>query len=194
MKTTASLLKEIRACTHCEEHLPHPPNPVLSFSAESRILLVGQAPGIKVHESGTPWNDPSGDRLRQWLNVSPEHFYDPKRFAIVPMGFCFPGRGKSGDLPPRPECADLWHERILSHLKKIKLTLLIGQYAQQYFLRDKKKKTLTLTIQNWNEYLPDYFVLPHPSPRNNIWLKKNPWFVKNTLPKLKHVIKNILPE
>ncbi len=192
MVNSKALIQEIKSCIHCEEFLPLSPNPIVSFSAESKILLVGQAPGIKVHETSIPWNDPSGDRLRQWLDVSPERFYDPNLFAIVPMGFCYPGKGKSGDLPPRPECADLWSERIHSHLKKIKLTLLIGQYAQNFYLKDRKKSTLTLTIQHWKEYLPDYFVLPHPSPRNNIWLKKNPWFEKETLPKLKREMKKAL--
>ncbi|QPJ62549.1 MAG: uracil-DNA glycosylase family protein [Candidatus Nitronauta litoralis] len=192
MNSVTSLIQEIKSCTHCQEHLPLPPNPVVSFSRESRILVVGQAPGIKVHETSIPWNDPSGDRLRQWLDVSREEFYNPKLFAIVPMGFCYPGKGKSGDLPPRPECAELWNEPILKLLKNIQLTLLVGQYAQNFYLNDSKKKTLTLTIQHFKEYLPDYFVLPHPSPRNNIWLKKNPWFEKETLPKLKRELKRAL--
>ncbi len=192
MNSAKSLIQEIKSCTHCKEHLPLPPNPVVSFSSESRVLVVGQAPGIKVHETSIPWNDPSGDRLRQWLEISPEDFYNPKQFAIVPMGFCFPGKGKSGDLPPRPECADLWNEPILKLLNNIRITLLVGQYAQNFYLKDSKKKTLTLTIKSFAEYLPDYFVLPHPSPRNNIWLKKNPWFEKETLPILKQKIKKAL--
>ena len=168
--------------------MPFPPKPVFNFSGDSRIVLVGQAPGRKVQESGIPWNDASGERLRDWMRVSEEAFYDPQNFAIVPMGFCYPGKGSSGDLPPRPECAELWMTRILSHLKKRKLTILIGQYSQNYFLKESIKKTLTDTVKNWEAYLPEYLVLPHPSPRNNIWLKKNPWFEKEVLPVLREII------
>ena len=189
---STSLLKEIRACKVCKEFLPYAPKPVLNFSSKSKIVIIGQAPGIKVQKSGIPWNDASGERLREWLNVSVDEFYDPHNFAIVPMGFCYPGNEGKGDLPPRPECAELWMEKILKTLKNRKLVLLIGQYSQNYFLKKLKKKTLTETVKHYQEYLPDYFVLPHPSPRNNIWLKKNAWFIKNNLPDLKKNINSIL--
>lgn len=191
-RSATRLLEEIRACTHCEQQLPHAPSPVVSFARSSRILLVGQAPGSKVHDSGVPWNDASGERLREWLGVGAEQFYDPKNFAIVPMGFCYPGKGKSGDLPPRPECAELWMDEVLSHLKERRLTVLIGRYAQGYFLGDEAGRTLTQTVKNWKRYGPGRFVLPHPSPRNNIWLKKNPWFDKELLPVLRREVKKAL--
>ncbi|MEK9628357.1 MAG: uracil-DNA glycosylase family protein [Nitrospinota bacterium] len=190
--TIAVLRKNIKACTICAEHLPFPPKPVFSFSQKSKILVVGQAPGTRVHESGIPWNDPSGDRLREWMQVSREQFYDTKYFSIVPMAFCYPGKGKSGDLPPRPECAENWMQPILDKIPKIKLILLIGQYSQGWFLKDQKKSTLTDTVKNWKMYLPNYFVLPHPSPRNNIWLKKNPWFEKQLVPKLRKKVKELI--
>jgi uracil-DNA glycosylase len=183
--SASELKRNIKACTLCEADLPFPPKPTFSFSARSKILIVGQAPGIKVHESGIPWNDASGDRLRAWMKVSKEQFYNTKYFSIVPMGFCYPGKGKSGDLPPRPECAEKWMSPILDKLPKRQITLLIGQYAQAWFLQSRKKATLTETVKNWKLYLPHFFVLPHPSPRNNIWLKKNPWFEKQLVPKLK---------
>jgi uracil-DNA glycosylase len=161
---TIKLLKEIRRCTACAEFLPHSPRPVLNFSTQSRIVIIGQAPGIKVHNSGVPWDDASGLRLREWLNVSVDEFYDPNNFAIVPMGFCFPGNDGKSDRPPRPECAELWMSKILSRLKNKKLTLLVGQYSQKYFLDKTKKKTLTESVKSYQDYLPDYFLLPHPSP------------------------------
>ena len=190
--TIVALKKNIKACTLCAEHLPYPPKPVFSFSKKSKILVVGQAPGIKVHESGIPWNDASGDRLREWMQVSKEQFYDTKYFSIVPMAFCYPGKGKSGDLPPRRECADKWMQPILEKVSQIKLTLLIGQYSQGWYLNDAKKNTLTETVKSWEEYQPKYFVLPHPSPRNNIWLKKNPWFEKNLVPRLNKKVKELI--
>ena len=153
---------------------------------------MGQAPGIKVQESGIPWNDASGDRLREWLQVSKEQFYDTKYFSIVPMAFCYPGKGKSGDLPPPPKCAETWMQPILYKVPERRLTLLIGQYAQAWFLQSDKKATLTETVKNWKEYQPEYFVLPHPSPRNNIWLKKNPWFEKKLVPKLAKKVKGLI--
>jgi len=187
-----SLLKEIRSCQHCASNLPLPPRPVLNFSTTSKILIVGQAPGIAVHNSGIPWDDKSGDRLREWLGVSTDEFYDVAKFAIVPMAFCYPGKGKSGDLPPRKECAPLWFPRILPELPQIKLTLLIGQYAHNYFLKQQKQATLTDTVRNWRSYLPKYIVLPHPSPRNNIWLKKNPWFDQTNIPEIQKIVQKEL--
>ena len=180
----SELKGNIKSCTLCKADLPFPPKPIFSFSSTSKILIVGQAPGTKVHESEIPWNDASGNRLREWMGVTKEEFYSTKYFSIVPMGFCYPGKGKSGDLPPRHECAETWMEPILEKLPKRQITLLIGQYAQAWFLKSEKKATLTERVKNWKTYLPEYFVLPHPSPRNNIWLKKNPWFEKKLVPQL----------
>lgn len=186
------LLQKIRACTACKSSLPYPPRPILNFSANSKIIIIGQAPGKRVHDTSVPWNDPSGERLREWLNVSSEAFYDTKNFAIVPMGFCYPGNDGKGDNPPRPECAELWMEDVMQSLKQRQLILLIGQYSQKYFLHNTKKKTLTETVKHYKDYLPDYFVLPHPSPRNNIWLKKNPWFMKKNISELRTKIDEVL--
>ena len=190
--SASELKKNIIACTLCKSYLPFPAKPTLSFSTTSKILIIGQAPGIKVHESGIPWNDASGDRLREWLGVTKKQFYSTKNFSIVPMGFCYPGKGKSGDLPPRQECAETWMTSILEKLSKRKMTLLIGQYAQAWFLKSLKKATLTETVKNWKTYQPEYFVLPHPSSRNNIWLKKNPWFEKKLVPQFKKRVVEIL--
>jgi len=184
------LLKEIRACRVCETELPLGPRPVLRASRSARILIVGQAPGTKVHESGIPWNDPSGDRLRDWMQIGPDLFYDEKYIAIIPMGFCYPGKGKSGDCPPRPECAPLWHERLLAGLPNLQLRLLVGKYAQDYYL-GTKRQSLTHTVRNWKDYLPDYFPLPHPSPRNMRWFRLNPWFESAVIPDLIKRISNI---
>ena len=189
------LLTEVRACRVCEAGLPLGPNPVLRVKRSARILIIGQAPGTKVHESGIPWNDPSGKRLREWMKVDDEVFYNQAKIAIVPMGFCYPGKGKSGDLPPREECAPLWHKPLLTHLPNIKLTLLIGQYAQNYYLNDSKYysgSTVTETVTNWKKFSPKYFPLPHPSPRNTLWLKKNSWFESKTLPQLRKQVRNVL--
>lgn len=179
----AALLQEVRACALCQAHLPLGPRPIIQADPEARLLVVGQAPGIKVHNSGVPWDDASGDRLRDWLGMDKARFYG-KSVAIVPMGFCYPGRGKSGDLPPRKECAETWHARILQQLPKIETTLLIGTYAQKQYL-EQAKPTLTQTVQSFAQYLPRFLPLPHPSPRNNIWLKKNPWFEAEVLPALR---------
>lgn len=176
------LLSEISACTVCTAHLPLIPRPVVSASPTSKILIIGQAPGTKVHASGIPWNDASGKRLREWMGVDSETFYNTSNIAIVPMGFCYPRKGSSGDLPPRPECAPLWHQLLLHQMKEIQLTLLIGQYAQRYYLKDQAESTLTETVRNFEHYLPEFKPLPHPSPRNNIWLKKNLWFEANLIP------------
>lgn len=187
-----TLLKEIRACTVCKEHLPLGPRPILTVSQQSNVLIVGQAPGTRVHKSGIPWDDPSGDRLRSWMGVDKDTFYDENKIAIVPMGLCYPGKGKNGDLPPRKECAGLFFDRLLALMAKIQLMLIIGQYAQAYYLQNKRKNNLTETVKAWREYLPDYIVLPHPSPRNFSWFKKNPWFDNEVIPCLQIKIKNSL--
>ncbi|WP_391088919.1 uracil-DNA glycosylase family protein [Vibrio sp. NH-UV-68] len=169
------LLSEVRACRLCEPHLPLGANPIIQASQSAKLLIIGQAPGTKVHHSSIAWNDPSGDRLREWLQLDKDTFYDPRQVAIMPMGLCYPGKGNSGDLPPRKECAPKWHQPILDQLPNITMTLLIGQYAQNYYLKDKPK-TLTETVQQWHRWAPSYLPLPHPSPRNTLWLKKNPWF------------------
>ncbi|MDX1580015.1 MAG: uracil-DNA glycosylase family protein [Alphaproteobacteria bacterium] len=186
MSRLDELLTEIRGCTHCAQHLPLGPRPVLRAKESARVLLIGQAPGTKVHETGIPWNDPSGDRLRQWLGLEREVFYDDSRFAIMPMGFCYPGRDKNGgDAPPRPECAPLWHEPVLEQLPNLELTLLIGSYAQARYLGSGRRKTMTETVRNWRAYQPDYLPLPHPSWRNTAWLRKNPWFEDEVIPVLR---------
>lgn len=183
--TLPALLEEVRACQLCAGKLPFAPRPVLRASETATLLIVGQAPGTKVHQTGIPWNDPSGDRLRLWMGVDRETFYDERRIAIIPAGLCYPGKGKSGDLPPRPECAPKWHPLLRPHLPHVTLTLLIGQYAQQYYLGTRIKKTLTETVRAWEEYTPAFLPLPHPSPRNTLWLKKNPWFEEEVVPILK---------
>lgn len=186
------LLSDIEKCTVCSNYLELGARPIISTSPSSKILIIGQAPGIKVHKSGKAWDDPSGIRLRSWMGIDEETFYDPTKIALVPMGFCYPGKGKTGDLPPRSECAPLWHELLLRSMTSVKLTLLFGIYAQSYYLREKKKKTLTETVRNYENYLPEYLPMPHPSPRNNIWLKKNPWFEKDLIPILKQQIRTSL--
>ena len=185
------LLKQVRSCRECSEYLPFEPRPVVRAHSSARLLIVGQAPGTRVNETGIPWNDPSGDRLRDWMQVDREIFYDEKLIAIVPMGFCYPGKGKSGDLPPRPECAELWHGKILECLPDLELILLVGAYAQRYYL-NACKPTLTETVKDWKTFLPHYLPLPHPSPRNQIWLKRNSWFVKNVVPALRIQVKTLL--
>jgi len=186
------LLQEIKRCTTCLTDLEHGVNPVVSATSKSKIAIIGQAPGRIVHETGIPWDDKSGERLREWLGVDDQYFYDANIFAIIPMGFCYPGKGKSGDLPPRKECAPLWHSKVLDQIHNVELTLLIGSYAQEYYLKEKKKRTLTETVKNYQEYLPNYLPLPHPSPRNNIWLKKNEWFNKEVIPYLRTRIQSTL--
>ncbi|WP_187263991.1 uracil-DNA glycosylase family protein [Pontibacter beigongshangensis] len=187
-----ALLQQIRSCRLCEEHLPLGPRPVLRASASARVLIVGQAPGTRVHASGIPWHDQSGKRLRQWLNLDEETFYDETKIAIVPMGFCYPGKGKSGDLPPRPECARHWHQLLLAQLPAVQLTLLVGKYAQDYFLGNRARPTLTETVAHWQEYLPSYMPLPHPSPRNQFWVKRNPWFEQEAVPVLQQLVRSHL--
>lgn len=192
------LLAQIRACRHCEPTLPLGANPVVRADAGAAIAIIGQAPGTKVHASGIPWDDPSGNRLRQWLQLEPEQFYDESQVALVPMGFCYPGRGKSGDLPPSPECAPLWHERLFRQLPQLELVLLVGTYSQQYYLAQTpmaelaKNETLTARVGRWREFGPLHFPLPHPSPRNNLWLRRNPWFETEVLPALQQRVSHAL--
>lgn len=184
MPRTLKILTEARACTHCAQTLPEGPRPLVAGSRASRILIIGQAPGRAAHASGVPWDDRSGDRLRNWLGLSRDEFYDEQLVALMPMGFCYPGSGASGDMPPRPECAPLWHDRILFALTEIQLTVLVGRYACERYT-ESARETLTSIVGRYREHLPTRIVLPHPSGRNNIWLRKNPWFEEQTLPALR---------
>jgi uracil-DNA glycosylase len=184
-ETFDALLARVRACSVCAPHLPHPPHPVVRASPGARLLIVGQAPGRRVHETGIPWNDPSGVLLRQWLGLTPEQFYDASRIAIVPTGLCYPGTVRGSDLPPRPECAPLWHPPLRAAMPAIRLTLLIGAYAQAHYLGKRRRRTLADTVAAWRDFAPDYLPLPHPSPRNRGWLKRNPWFEAEVLPMLR---------
>lgn len=190
IEQAAALLTEIRACTLCAAQLAAGPRPIVQFSATGSIVIIGQAPGTRVHESGIPWDDASGARLRDWTGLTPEIFYDPARIALVPMGFCYPGTGTSGDLPPRPECAPTWHERVMAALPTRRLTLLVGSYAQARYLPTTKAKSLTERVAQFRDHLPEYFPLPHPSWRSTGWMKRNPWFEKDLLPALRHEIRN----
>lgn len=184
--------REIDNCSLCADHLPLGPRPVVQASSTARLLIIGQAPGRKVHETGIPWNDASGAQLRNWLGMSPDEFYDAGRVAIMPMGFCYPGKGNSGDLPPRPECAPTWHARLLEFMTEIRLTLLIGSYAQRHYLQLPKGVTLTATVARYADFLPRYFPLPHPSPRNRFWQSRNPWFDEQVLPELRKQVRAAL--
>ncbi|HJO87485.1 MAG TPA: uracil-DNA glycosylase family protein [Rhodospirillales bacterium] len=187
------LLKEVRACEICAPDLPLGPRPTVVAKSSAKIMIIGQAPGTKVHETGIPWSDPSGDRLRNWLRVTREIFYDGSKIAIMPMGFCYPGRlERGGDNPPRPECAPAWHEKILAGLPDIKLTLLVGMYAQKYYLAEQNKKTLTETVRHWQEFAPAMIPTPHPSWRTTAWLKKNLWFEAELLPVLQQKVRKLL--
>ncbi|WP_452225361.1 uracil-DNA glycosylase family protein [Lacinutrix chionoecetis] len=186
------LLHDIRQCEICKAFLSLGPRPVVTAHKASKIIIIGQAPGTKVHESGIPWNDQSGKKLRQWLNVSDEVFYNTKNFAIVPMGFCYPGKAKTGDLPPRPECAPQWHSVLLKHMPKVELIILVGAYAQKYYLKETAKRTLTETVGEYKSYLPTYFPIPHPSPTNRFWRSENPWFEELVVPDLQKKVNKIL--
>ncbi len=190
-----TLLARVRACRTCEADLPLGPRPVVRAAPSARLLIIGQAPGTRVHETGIPWNDRSGERLRDWMGIERGLFYDQKRVAIVPMGFCYPGRDpRGGDNPPRPECAPLWHEPILNALPALGLTLLVGLYAQARYLGDKRKGSLTETVRAWRDYGPGILPLPHPSWRNTAWLKKNPWFDSELVPELRQRVGKLVRE
>ncbi|MFN8359433.1 MAG: uracil-DNA glycosylase family protein [Candidatus Kapaibacterium sp.] len=187
-----TLLAQIRSCSVCAQHLPFGAHPVVRASALSKIVIVGQAPGRIVHHTGIPWNDRSGDTLRSWLGIDKSLFYDTNLFALMPMGFCYPGTGTSGDLPPRPECAPLWHEQLLACMPHVSLMLLVGHYAHAYYLRKTKKKTLADTVRHFHDYLPRFAVLPHPSPRNTLWLRKNDWFERDIISELRLLVQSRL--
>lgn len=187
-----ALLERVRACRNCAAELPLGPRPVLRASLSARILVVGQAPGTRVHDTDLPWNDPSGDRLRAWMGVDRETFYDESRIAIIPMGLCYPGRGKSGDLPPRTECRGLWFGDLLGALRRIEFTILCGAYAQAYHLADRARATLTETVAAWRDYWPRHLPTPHPSPRNIGWFRANPWFEAEAVPALRTRVAEIL--
>lgn len=191
-KSLEKLLKDVKACKVCEAHLPLGPKPVLRIHPDARILVSGQAPGIKVHQSGLSWNDRSGKKLREWMGVDDETFYDITKVAVLPKGFCYPGKAVRGDLPPRPECAELWFEQLLAHMPNIELVLVIGIHSQAYFLKGRQKKTMAETIDAWKEYMPTHLPLPHPSPRNIGWFKKHPWFEQEVVPVLRQEVQRIL--
>lgn len=186
-ESLSELLARIRACRECRD-LPLGPRPVIQAGRSARVVLIGHAPGRLVHASGIPWDDASGERLRAWLGLDRAEFYDPARVALVGMGFCYPGGGKTGDLPPRPECAPLWHDEVFSRLRPGIRKILIGRYAAERYLGARRKATLTETVRAWREYLP-FLVLPHPSGRNNGWLAKNPWFERETLPAMRRLLR-----
>jgi len=194
MDAIEELSTEIRQCTVCAAHLPHPPRPVVQIGAAARIMIIGQAPGSKVHESGVPWNDQSGDRLREWSGLAGTTFYDSAKVALMPMGFCYPGAANGADLPPRPECAPLWHARVLALLPGIRLTLLVGSHAQDYYLRKTAKATMTETVRDFAAYGPTLFPLPHPSWRSTGWMRRNPWFETEVLPALRDRVRIALAD
>lgn len=192
--TLAGLLIAVRQCRACESHLPLGARPILQVSEAARVLIVGQAPGARVHASGIPWDDPSGARLRKWMGLDAARFYDASQIAIIPMGYCYPGRGPDGDLPPRRECATLWLDHLLTKLPRVELTLLIGLHAQRHFLGNRRKSTLTETVKAWREFVPGYLPLPHPSARNTPWFQRNPWFELDLIPVLRERIQSLLPQ
>jgi uracil-DNA glycosylase len=187
------LLREVRACQLCVAHLPLGARPVLQLASTARLLIIGQAPGSKVHQSGIPWNDASGDRLRDWLGLGPSVFYDEARVAILPMGFCYPGAADNqGDMPPRPECAPHWHERLLRHLPDLQMTLLVGQYAQRHYLGTRRRSSMTETVEAFSAYHPQFFPLPHPSWRSLIWMRKHPWYKQTVIPELRKAVRKAI--
>ena len=189
------LLREVRACQICSANLPLGPRPVLQLASSARLLIIGQAPGSKVHQSGIPWSDLSGDRLRDWMKLDRSVFYDKTRVAILPIGFCYPGAGESrGDLPPRPECAPRWHERLLKHLPNLEVTVLVGQYAQRHYLRSQRMGSMTETVKAFIAYGPRFFPLPHPSWRSGIWMRKHAWFEPSVIPELRKVVRKVIRE
>ncbi len=190
----ATLIADIQQCAICQDHLPLGPRPVLQADPNAAIMIVGQAPGTAVHNSGIPFDDPSGDRLRHWLGVDHSTFYDPTCFALVPMGFCYPGRGKGGDLPPRQECAAAWRVPLTDQLQRISLTILMGRHAINWYLPDRQKQSLSDTVKDWREIWPKYMPLPHPSPRNNRWLKNRPWLESDVIPALRRRVGEILAQ
>ncbi|OZB84134.1 MAG: IclR family transcriptional regulator [Halothiobacillus sp. 13-55-253] len=191
MSAKPSLIDEVRACRICQDNLPFPPRPILQFSPSARLLIAGQAPGKKAHQSGVPFDDASGDRLRGWLGLSRAQFYDERTVAILPMGFCFPGTGTSGDLPPRPECAPAWRSALLDALTHLEFTIVIGRYAQAYHF-GTRRQSLTEQVQAWREHWPEKILLPHPSPRNQLWLKRNPWFKRDLVPALQARVADVI--
>lgn len=190
MASAKRLLQDIRACAVCAPALKAGPRPIVQFGPRARLVIIGQAPGSRVHESGVPWQDDSGNRLRDWAGLDEASFYDPNTVALVPMGFCYPGKGSSGDLPPRPECAPLWHDRVLAALKDVRLTLLVGSYAQAHYLPGKQP--MTELVKGFRAHGPAYFPLPHPSWRSGIWIKRNPWFNTDVLPALRKAVRRAL--
>jgi uracil-DNA glycosylase len=187
-----ALLDEIRGCGECAFHLPHGARPIVQAGQRARILIIGQAPGAKVHASGVPWDDASGERLREWMGIDTATFYDPQLIALMPMGFCYPGRGESGDLPPRPECAPLWHDRLRSALPAVTLSLLVGQYAQARYLQTKLKRSMTEAVRRFADAPNGLFPLPHPSWRSTLWMRQNPWFEEDVLPVLQERVQTLL--
>lgn len=193
IENLSTIINEVRGCRLCQKDLPEGPRPVIQISRTAKILIAGQAPGRKVHQTGVPFDDPSGERLRKWMGIDADVFYDENKIAIMPMGFCYPGTGASGDLPPLKKCAEHWRHRLLSQIENIQFTLVIGQYAMDWHMGERKKKTLTETVKSWSDYFGDGIIpLPHPSPRNNIWIKKNPWFEKNVIPQLQKEIAQLV--
>ena len=193
MPNMTRLLKDIKACTICTQHLPFPPKPLLQVSASARLLIAGQAPGLRAHQSGVLFDDPSGVRLREWLGLSQEEFYDRRLVAVLPMGFCYPGKGRSGDNPPRPECAPAWRRTLLESMPQIELTIIIGRHAQQ-FHAPEDSANLTDAVREWKKWWPNLVVLPHPSPRNNIWLQQNPWFARDVIPEIRKRVRKFLDD
>ena len=185
------LLTRARACTVCAEHLPLGPNPIFRIHPEAKVALISQAPGRLAHLSSVAWDDPSGRRLRDWLGVTEEQFFQTSTFAVLPIGFCYPGKGKGGDLPPRPECAPLWQKPLLNLMPNLKLKVLIGAYSQAHYLGARRKKNLTETVRSYQEYLPEYFPIPHPSPRNGIYLRRNAWFEEVNVPYLQKLVEGL---